>query len=143
MVLRADEAFFGLDTLAIRTLGTSGWTDPQTLEAVDQRHTNGVVATAPVDAGPDSPGYTRFREAFESHFRRTLVSPVPALGYDATILLLEATRNGARSAEDVHAALQRIRNLEGATGVFSVIDGRVERRTHIVQIEHGTLIPAG
>jgi ABC-type branched-subunit amino acid transport system substrate-binding protein len=135
--------FFGLDTLAIRTLGTSGWTDAQTLKTVDQRHTTGVVATAPVDVGPDSPGFARFREAFESHFRRTLVSPVPALGYDSALLLLEATRNGARSPADVHDALERIRNLEGATGTFSVVDGRVVRRTHIVQIEHGTLIPAG
>ena len=135
--------FFGLDTLAIRTLGTSGWTDAQTLEVVDQRHTNGVVATAPMDVGPDSRGYTRFREAYESHFRRTLVSPVPALGYDAALLLLEATKNGARSPADVRAGIERIRGLEGATGTFSVVDGRVLRRTHIVQIEHGTLIPAG
>jgi len=135
--------FFGLDTLAIRTLGTSGWTDAQTLETVDQRHTNGVVATAPEDAGPGSAGYTRFKDAYESHFRRSLVSPVPALGYDAALLLLRATSNGARSPADVRAALERIRDLEGATGVFSVVDGRVERRTHIVQIEHGTLIPAG
>ncbi len=96
-----------------------------------------------MDAGPDSPGYARFREAFESHFRRTLVSPVPALGYDAALLLLEATRNGARSPADVRDALERVRDLEGATGTFSVVDGRVVRRTHIVQIEHGTLIPAG
>jgi len=135
--------FFGLDTLAIRTLGTSGWTDAETLETVDQRHTTGVIAIAPVDAGPGSPGYTRFKDAFEDHFRRSLVSPVPALGYDAALLLLEATRNGARTPAGVQASLERIRDLQGATGTFSVIDGRVVRRTHIVQIEHGTLIPAG
>jgi ABC-type branched-subunit amino acid transport system substrate-binding protein len=135
--------FFGLDTLAIRTLGTSGWTDAQTLEAVDQRHTTGVVATAPANAGTGSAGHARFREAYEGHFRRSLVSPMPALGYDAAILLLEAARGGARTPAEVHAALERIRNLEGATGTFSVVDGRVVRRTHVVQIEHGTLIPAG
>jgi ABC-type branched-subunit amino acid transport system substrate-binding protein len=135
--------FFGLDTLAIHTLGTSGWTDAETLETVDQRHTNGVIAVAPVDAGPGSPGYTRFKDEFEDHFRRSLVSPVPALGYDAALLLLEAARNGARTPAGVRSSLERIRDLEGATGTFSVIDGRVVRRTHIVQIEHGTLIPAG
>jgi ABC-type branched-subunit amino acid transport system substrate-binding protein len=135
--------FFGLDTLAIRTLGTSGWTDAETLETVDQRHTNGVIAIAPVDAGPGSPGYTRFKDAFEDHFRRSLVSPVPALGYDAALLILEAARNGAGTAAGVRASLERIHDLEGATGTFSLIDGRVVRRTHIVQIEHGTLIPAG
>jgi ABC-type branched-subunit amino acid transport system substrate-binding protein len=135
--------FFGLDTLAIRTLGTSGWTDAQTLSTVDQRHTNGVIATAPIDAGPGSAGYARFRDAFEGHFRRTLVSRVPALGYDAALLLLEATRHGARTPAEVRSALERIRDVEGATGTFSIVDGRVERRTHIVQIEHGTFIPAG
>lgn len=135
--------FFGLDTLAIRTLGTSGWTDPQTLRTVDQRHTTGVVATAPLGGGPGSRGHDEFRQAFESHFRRTLVSPVPALGYDAAALLLEASRSGADSPARLRAALERIRDLEGATGTFSILDGRVVRRTHIVQIEHGTLIPAG
>ena len=96
-----------------------------------------------MDAGPGSPGYTRFKEAFEDHFRRSLVSPVPGLGYDAAILLLEAARNGAGTPSGVRASLERIHDLEGATGTFSVIDGRVVRRTHIVQIEHGTLIPAG
>ncbi len=135
--------FYGLDTLAIRTLGTSGWTDPETLATVDRRHTTGVVATAPMDAGPGSAGYARFRRAYESHFRRTLVSPVPALGYDAALLLLEAGRSGVRSPMDMRAALERTRDLEGATGIISVLDGRVVRRTHIVQIEDGTLKPVG
>jgi ABC-type branched-subunit amino acid transport system substrate-binding protein len=133
--------FHGLDTLAIQTLGTSGWTDAQTLEAVDDRHTTGVVATAPMGVGPGSPGEARFQRAYERHFRRSLVSPVPALGYDAALLLLEAARSGARSPGQLRSSLERLRDVEGATGTFSVIAGRVIRRTHVVRIEHGSLIP--
>jgi len=135
--------FHGLDTLAIQTLGTSGWTDAQTLEAVDDRHTTGVVATAPVGVGPNSPGEIRFQRAYETHFQRSLVSSVPALGYDAALLLLEAARSGARSPRQLRSALERLRDVEGVTGTFSVVAGRVIRRTHVVRIEHGSLIPLG
>ncbi|MEX2472619.1 MAG: ABC transporter substrate-binding protein [Gemmatimonadota bacterium] len=132
---------FGLDTLAIDVLGTTGWSDPEMLRRVDTRHTNRVVASAPIGAGTDSPGYQRFREAFEEHFQRTLVSPVPAVGYDAALLLIEAFRRGARSPDQVRAALEGLEDIEGATGVFSVIDGRVVRRTRVVRIQSGTMNP--
>ena len=138
---RAVGEAFGLDTLAIRILGTGGWTDAQTLETVDDRHTTGVVATAPVSGGPGSPGYARFEEAYEGYFRRSLVSPVPALGYDAALLLLEGAREGPRTREQLHAAMERVRSLEGATGTFSVVGGKVMPSTRVVRIEHGILIP--
>lgn len=134
--------FFGLDTLGIDVFGTSGWTDARTFEVVDTRHTDGVVATAPVNAGPGSAGYRRFREAYESLYQRTLVSPVPALGYDAALLLLEAIGTGARTPDQVRDALGSIRDLEGATGTFSVVDGRVLRRQEVVRILDGGTIPA-
>lgn len=132
---------FGLDTLAIDVIGTTGWSDPEMLRRVDTRHTDGVVASAPIGAGTDSPGYRRFRDAFEEHFQRSLVSPVPAVGYDAALLLIEAFRRGARSPDQVRAALEELENIEGATGVFSVIDGRVVRRTRVVRIQSGTMNP--
>ncbi|MEX2465769.1 MAG: ABC transporter substrate-binding protein [Gemmatimonadota bacterium] len=132
---------FGLDTLGIDVLGTSGWADPQTLRTVDPRHTNGVVATGPVGAGPDADGYLRFKEAYEEHFQRTLVSPIPAAGYDAALLLLEGLRSGWRGSADGTQTLEGIAEVEGATGVFSVIDGRIVRRTHVVLIRAGTLTP--
>lgn len=132
---------FGLDTLAIPVYGTAGWTDPGTLEVVNPRHTNGVVATAPVDAGEGSAGYARYREAYESHFQRTLVSPIPALGYDAALLLLEGIRRGGSTPASMRAAMERIRDLEGALGVYSVIGGQVVRRTRLVRLDHGVAVP--
>ncbi|MCG6990181.1 MAG: ABC transporter substrate-binding protein [Gemmatimonadetes bacterium] len=133
--------FFGLDTLGIQVLGTSGWTDPDVLSSIPFRHTDGVIATMPVSAGPGSPGYERFKKAYEEHFQRSLVSPVPALGYDAAILLLEAAKDGARTPAEVAAALEHVHDVQGATGILSVEDGRVVRRTEVVRIEHGAFIP--
>ncbi|MFQ5536896.1 MAG: ABC transporter substrate-binding protein [Gemmatimonadota bacterium] len=132
---------FGLDTLGIEILGTSGWTQPQVLEVVDPRHTTGVVATAPVSSGPGTPGHERFRRVYEDHFQRTLVSPVPALGYDAALLFLAAAREGATTPQALRVGIRRIRGLQGATGIFSVLGGRVLREQHIVRILNGALVP--
>ncbi len=130
---------FGLDTLAIDILGTSAWTNPQVLEEVDTRHTTGVVATAAVGRELGSPGRLDFQDAYERHFQRSLVSPVPAIGYDAALLLLEALRQSPRTSAQVRRALEALRDIEGATGVFSVVDGRVIRRTEVVYIDNGIL----
>ncbi len=134
-------AHHGLDTLAIEIVGTTGWTDPQALERVDPRLVDGVVATAPVAAGPGTPGYAGFQQAYEAYFQRSLVSPTPALGYDATLLLLEALRGGRLRPEDVRLSFRSLDEVEGATGVFSVVDGRVVRRTEVVRFEGGQLVP--
>lgn len=130
---------FGLDTLAIEVLGTSGWTDAQTLAAVDTRLTDGVVATAPVETG--SNGALRFRLAYEEHFQRSLVGTTPAVGYDAAMLLLEALRPGRVLPEQVYASFEGLADIEGATGVFTVVDGRLVRRSEVVRIQDRTYGP--
>jgi len=134
---------FGLDTLGIEVLGTSGWADAQTLARVDPRHTNDVVATAPIGGLPGSPGYERFREAYESHFRRSLVSGVPALGYDAALVLLRALadRSPLVTVSGPTPGLDLRREVEGATGVFTLQDGRIVRRTGVFRIRDRTLNP--
>jgi ABC-type branched-subunit amino acid transport system substrate-binding protein len=134
-------AYNGLDTLAIEIVGTSGWTDPQALERVDTRLLEGVVATAPVGADVESPGYQRFRLAYETHFRRSLIGDTPAIGYDAALLLLEALRAGRTRGEDVQAAIEGLEDVEGAMGVYSFVDGRLVRRMEVVRIEGGRLVP--
>lgn len=134
-------AYQGLDTLAIEVMGTSGWTDQQVLRRVDARLLAGVVATSPIAAGPGSAGYARFQQAYETYFQRSLVSPTPALGYDAALLLLEALRPGRLRPQDVQRAFEGLTDVEGATGVFSVVDRRIVRRTEVVRIERGRLLP--
>ena len=134
---------YGLDTLAIDILGTSAWTDPRVLEAIDTRHTTGVVATAAVGRELGSAGRVAFQDAYERHLQRSLVSPVPAIGYDAALLLLEALRIRPTTPVQVREAVEALRDVEGATGIFSVVDGRVVRRTELVYIDNGTLVPIG
>ena len=134
-------AHFALDTLGIEVIGTSAWTDPGVLEVVDPLYTNGVVATATLGTEPSSPGRERFRSAYEEHFQRSLVSSAPALGYDATLLLLEALRPGRIRPVQVQESFRNLSDVEGATGIFSVIDGRIVRRTEVVRIRDRQLEP--
>jgi branched-chain amino acid transport system substrate-binding protein len=134
-------AHFALDTLAIELIGTSGWTDPGVLDLLQPRYTDGVVATSPVGSMTGSPGFERFREAYEQHFQQTLLSTTPAVGYDATLLLLEALRPGRIAPPDVRSSLASLEAVEGATGTFYVIGDRVVRQTQVVRIENRELIP--
>ncbi|NNF14503.1 MAG: ABC transporter substrate-binding protein, partial [Gemmatimonadetes bacterium] len=132
---------FGLDTLAIEILGTSGWGDRQTLAEVDNRLTDGVVATVPAGTDPSSPGATRFRGLYEEAYQKSLISTAPAVGYDATLILLEALRRGQIEPERLRFELERLEDIEGATGIFSIVDGRVVRRTELVRIDDGRPVP--
>ena len=134
--------FFGLDTLGIRILGTGGWTDAQSLAETDPRHTDGVVVATPVRPGPDSEGYRRFRDAYENRFQRTLVDGlIPALGYDAASLVLQGVYAGAGGPADVSEAIERVDGFAGATGIWSVEDGRLRRAHEVACLESRTLHP--
>ena len=69
------------------------------------------------------------------------MSAVPAIGYDAALLLLEALRRGSPTPGPIVEALEGLEDVEGATGVFSVVNGRVLRRTQVVRVEERTLTP--
>lgn len=132
---------FGLDTLAIEILGTSGWGDPQTLAEVESRLTDGVVATAPAGTDASSPGAMRFRRLYEDAYQKSLVSTAPAVGYDAALILLEALRRGQIEPERLRYELERLEDIEGATGIFSIVDGRVVRRTDLIRIDDSRAVP--
>ena len=132
---------FGLDTLAVEILGTSGWTDPQILAAVEPRLTTGVVATAPVASPEALEGRARFQNAYETLYQRSLVGGTASVGYDATLLLLEALRRGRIAPQEVQASFDALEGVAGATGVFSVVGGRVVRRTEVVRIEDQIAVP--
>ena len=122
---------FGLDTLGIDILGNAAWTHPATLSLVDDRHTTGVFA--PTGSLEDGANEEAFRRLYESHFERTLLSSVPALGFDAVLVLLGAIESSGRSSVEI----------PGATGLFTFEEGRVLRRTRIVEIREGALIEPG
>jgi ABC-type branched-subunit amino acid transport system substrate-binding protein len=132
--------FFGIDTLDVRILGTGGWTHQDVLGTVSARHTDGVVAITPDPVGQgESPGVQALVRAYEALYRRTLRSPVPAVGYDAAALMLEALRGGARSPTNIAAALGRIAAFPGATGQLGIENGRAMRGNQLVCMQDQTM----
>jgi hypothetical protein len=69
------------------------------------------------------------------------VSPTPAIGYDAALLLLEALRPGRLGPEDMRSSFEALSDVEGATGIFSVANDRIVRRTQLVRIDRRQLVP--
>ncbi|MDE2773036.1 MAG: ABC transporter substrate-binding protein [Gemmatimonadota bacterium] len=133
--------FFGLDTLDIRVLGTDGWTRPEVLDVVAERHTNGVVAVVPNGSEGSTAGEAALVTAYEALFRRTLRSPVPAVGFDAAALVLNALAGGARTPAALADALESMDLFAGATGELGVAEGRVVREHRVVCIQGGRLLP--
>ena len=119
--------FFGLDSLEIRVLGTTGWSEEAMLSRVDTRHTNGVVTASPQPTEGELEGYRSFVEAYESFYQRTLPDLVPALGFDAAGLLLEGVRRGASTPNDLIDTLEAMPGFSGATGRLFIDDGRIVR----------------
>jgi len=136
-------AYWGVDDLEdLLILGNESWSSEQVLEAVPTRHTNGILTVSSREPGGElGPGWQEFVEAYEEHFMRTLRSPVPALGYDAARLLMEAARNGDGTPEGMLRSLERIREFPGATGLLSVVDGRIQRAYLPVEIQNRRLLP--
>jgi hypothetical protein len=108
---------------------------------MEPRLTDGVVATASVASDEATAGRERFREAYETQFQRSLVGTAPAVGYDATLLLLEALRPGRVQPEQLEVSFEALSEIEGATGVFSIVDGRIVRRTELVRIQGRAPVP--
>ncbi|HSR43004.1 MAG TPA: ABC transporter substrate-binding protein, partial [Longimicrobiales bacterium] len=133
--------YFGLDTLGIRFLGTAEWAEPGVLQTTPHRHTDGFVVATPRRPGGPTEAYLRFVEDYETVLRKTLRSSIPALGYDAAGLMLEALASGMRSPRALRAALEEIRDFPGATGTLSIENGRVLREHHLVRLRDGDMIP--
>lgn len=135
-------AYFGVDDLEITILGNEAWSSDAVLREVNPRHTEGVLSVSS-RSGPGAygPRWNTFLEAYEAHFQRTLRSPIPALGYDAARLLLEAAREGGGTPQGTARALTTIRGFQGATGVLDVVDGRIQRSYLPVRIENRQAVP--
>lgn len=135
-------AFFGLDTLGIRVLGSDPWAAPEVLRTVDARYLDGVVAATAVVPGDEGGPRARFVEAYEERYRKSLQSELPALGYDAAGLLLHALRNSnARTPGQLRRALDEVAAYPGVTGTLRVEDGHVIRERAVVILRDGRAVP--
>ncbi len=136
-------SFYGVREIqGLQLFGSESWTESAVLEAIQPRHTDGVLAvTSWPQEGEFGPAWPRFVAAYEGHFQQTLRSPTAALGYDAARLLLTAARLGGGVPSGTLRALREIRDFAGATGVLSVVDDRIVRRHYPVRIESRRLVP--
>jgi ABC-type branched-subunit amino acid transport system substrate-binding protein len=136
-------AYWGVDDLeGLLLFGNESWSSQRVIETVPTRHTDGVFTVSSREPdGELGPGWSDFEAAFEEHFMRSLRSPSAALGYDAASLLLEAARTGDGTPEGTLRALERIRDFPGATGLLSIVDGRIQRAYLPVQIQDRRLMP--
>lgn len=122
--------------------GSEAWTSDAVLQGVQTRHTDGVLAvTTRTEDGGYGPGWVDFVQAYEERFQRTLRSPVPALGYDAARLLIRGARAGGGDSRRALDALEGIEGFPGATGLLSVVDGRIQRAYTPVRIEGRRTVP--
>jgi ABC-type branched-subunit amino acid transport system substrate-binding protein len=132
--------YYGLDTLGIQLLGTSGWTEDEVVLEVDSRHTDGVVASTTRISQDETESFARFRERYEALFQKTLRSSVPAYGYDAAALLLLGLRENPRNGRELIRAMEGIEDFPGATGHLTVDEGRVIRIPQLIRIQNHELI---
>ncbi len=132
---------YGLDdSLKVEVLGTAGWSTPEVLRDVDVNFTEGVFTVTARPPGRADAAHEEFVRAYETVHRKSLRSDVPALGWDIMGLLLAAFRTGARTPEEVRAALEEIDAFQGATGTLAVEDGRITRVYEVVVIRDRELV---
>ena len=136
-------AFYGLSQLGVQVLGTEAWASEEVRRLVDRRYLDGVVAATPLHKPSPEMGWQAFTERYESTYRRSLTSELPALGYDAVQLLIQALGNDRPPPAELARRVASLAELRGATGILSIRDGGVTRRPFLVRIEAGELIPIG
>jgi ABC-type branched-subunit amino acid transport system substrate-binding protein len=136
-------SFYGLDGVGAQVLGDAIWASDAVRRLVPVRDLEGVVAAAslPADraAGVADP---EFIELFEQAYRRSLGNVLPALGYDAAHLVLQALPNQSVTPEAVTRRFELLAEVRAATGTLSVRDARLVRTPHLVVIRNGRLEPA-
>lgn len=135
--------YYGVRQLGVQVLGSEAWTREEVRRLVDPRYLEGVVAATPLLQTSSEVGWREFVVLYEQRYRRTLDNPFPALGYDATRLVLEALRSGGAERAEVARRIAETRGLRGSTGILSVQAGRLVRRPFLVRIQGRELVPIG
>jgi branched-chain amino acid transport system substrate-binding protein len=114
----------------VQYLGTESWVS-DAARTLPQRVLEGAIVAIPLWRESGELAWQDFVEAWEARHRRTLDNPIPALGYDAALLALQALGSGAGS----------VRDFRGATGLISLQGDAVTRRPFLVRIQAGRLVP--
>jgi len=124
----------------VRVLGGEAWVSGEVLRTLPERLLDGVVAWTPFTPEGREGAWGEFVTRYEQRYRRSLDTPYPALGYDATRLVLRAIEAGADDAAEVIERLRELPPYRGATGVLTVGD-RITREPALVAVRGGRAVP--
>jgi ABC-type branched-subunit amino acid transport system substrate-binding protein len=118
--------YFGLG--AVQMLGNDAWLS-EGMRGTPSRLLEGAIVATPLYRESPELAWQDFVRLYEGRYRRTLDSPIPALGYDAVQLAVRAAAGTATG------------EYRGATGLMSVQQEGITRRPFLVRIQDGRLIP--
>ena len=134
-------SFYGLR--GVQVLGDAEWSAPEVLRLVEPRFINGTVVSTFLDRSSPTVRWPEFVEMYERTYRKGLKDNlVPALAYDATNLILSAMPWGFPRRSAVARAFRETWGMPGATGIFYVEGGAIQRRPFILHIRDRELVPA-
>jgi branched-chain amino acid transport system substrate-binding protein len=132
--------YYGLEKAQV--LGGETWMTESLRRSVPAKLMEGVVATTILPRDNPDVAYRTFEQAYQQANKRSLTSVIPALGYDAARLVLDALpARGAAKASDVARNLPRMSAVRGATGVLRVNPGIVSRSPFLVRSRGGVWEP--
>ncbi len=133
-------SFYGLR--GVQYFGDPSWADPEVVRIIDSRFTNGTVVATYLGNWNPQGHWERFADLYEGTYRKTLGNNVfPALGYDATSLLLRALP-GVRQPGVLARGLRAGPAYPGATGLLRVEADRIRREVYLVEIWNRQVVPA-
>ena len=120
--------YLGIDTKAVRLLGTSGWDTPVTTR--DKSFAGGWFAA------PNPRGWQVFAEKFAKSYR-TPPPRLASLANDAMVLA-GALASGSRGSRYSAANLTRAEGFNGIDGRFRLLtNGLVERELAVLEVQPG------
>ncbi len=130
--------YYGLNLVQI--LGGEAWTSEAMRRALPAVLLEGAVAATVLPRASDDVAWEPFEAAYQQTYKRSLPSPIPALGYDAARLVLDAAPRGRVNARDVSRAFVRTTSVKGATGVMHIRPGAVSRTPFLVRFRDGAWV---
>ncbi len=136
-------AFYDLDSAGVQVFGDEAWAAANVRRVTPHRDLEGVIVASPFPPGQgDGVAAQAFVDAYEARYRRSLDNQLPALGYDAANLVLQALPNRMLTPDALARRFGFLAGIRGATGELSVRAGKVVRRPYLVVIHNGELEPA-
>jgi len=136
--------YYGIDRSLIA--GGPIWTEPTVLRRLDAPAANYRIVGGYADRVSAGTRWAAFRTEYERKYRKSLGDNIlPALAYDAALLILAALRDvGLPLPGAVSQRVGGIKDLEGATGFLSPepASSTVARRTLVRMVLDGQLVGA-